>query len=152
MFCFNCDPSISPTQEAKRLIKILRSLNYSFMFLILFKLIIGDINGLINDLIVILAVLITYRTASYIAAAITIFILLLQILNYLTIFGLIIQNSYLDLIKIDSAAGYLYVFIVVISLFYYFAYTHFTFRAYKEFKAIYQEESSSSYNYRKYII
>lgn len=152
MFCLNCEPTISFTPEAKRLIKILRSLNYSFMFFLLLKLVMGDMNRLLNDIIVMLSVYLTYRTASYITAAITIFILLLQILSYFTILGLIIQNSYLDLIKIDSASGYLFVFVIVISLFFYFAYLNFTFKAYKEFKAITREEASSYYNYRKFYI
>jgi hypothetical protein len=151
MFCFDCEPTITPTHEAKKLIKVLRSLNYSFLFFILIKVILGDINGFFNDLIISLSIYMTYRTANYFTAAITIFILIIQIVIYSNQFLLILQNSFLNMIQIDSTVKYLYVMIIVLSLLFYYAFIYFTFLAYREFKAIYREESTGSYNYRKLI-
>jgi len=152
MFCVDCEPTITPTHYAKKIIKILQSLNYSFFFFILIKLILGDINGFLNDFIISLSIYMTYRTANYFTAAITIFILLIQIVIYSFQFLLILQNSFLNMVQIDSTVKYLYVIIIVLSLLFYYAFTYFTFLAYREFKAIYREESTGSNNYRNELL
>ena len=149
MQCLNCEPSISPSQEGKRLIELLRRLNYSFIFFILFKFLIGDSNGFLNDLLVVLLVYLTYKTIDYFKAAITIFLLIFQTIFYIASLMLIIQNSFFNIIDLRSAAGYLLILVIVISLLFYMALIYFLFLAYKEFKAIYLEEVNSSNNYRK---
>ena len=60
----------------------------------------------------------------------------------------IIQNSFFNVIKVNSAAGYLLVYVIVISLLFYRTLIYLILLAYKEFKAISKEEVYSSNNYR----
>jgi hypothetical protein len=150
MFCLNCNPIVSLSPEGRHYVRVLKYLNYFYIIVTFFKLVLGDVNGFFNDFLTIFMLILTFMQANFVVAMIVIFILLMQTFYTLIFLLLILQNSYFGFVQINSLVA-TYLFLVVVSLFLYILLTYYTFLAYREFKALFKEQSqhSSSYNYRK---
>lgn len=133
-----CEPIIRLTPEGERLNKILKVLFFVYLILIILKGVSGDFSGLFSDILVLLLLLITFLQCNYFFAGLLIFFLLFDVIHCLMFIGLRIQNKVVGLKDKYLELGF-YTFALVvqcISLVFYIVLIVFSFKSYKEFKAI----------------
>lgn len=146
MFCNNCKPSVNLSSEGHRITKILQTLTYCFLFLIVLKLLFGDFNGFFNDILTLILLILTFIQTNYFMAGMLIFFLLFQSFYIFIFVGLILQDSILGMITIELNFSFFYLIITLLSLVLYCALIYYTFEAYKEYKALYIEQKSNPNN------
>ncbi len=149
MFCLSCRPIVKLSDEGKRISKHLETLTYTYILLAILKLLLGDFNNFLNDFLTVLMVVLTYVQANYFMASLLIFMLSFQAFFLMTGFLLILQNYYIGYLIIISFINYFYIFLILCTLIVNILLIHFSFLAYREYKALYLEQSQISYDYGK---
>lgn len=149
MFCFNCRPIVKLSIEGRRFTGMIENLTIAYVVIAILKLFLGDFNSFLNDILTVLMLVMTTMQANYFMAAILIFILLIQTF-YLTVgILLIVQDYCFGFIAIDSFFQFFYITLLLASLAVNIALVYYTFLAYREYKALFKEQSQSSNDYRK---
>ena len=139
MLC-NCKPIVNLSQEGIKQSKNLEYLTYALTILAFIKLLLGDFNAFLNDIINVLMLLCTFMQASYTMAIWLMFFMIYNTFLMSTSLLLIIQNWYLGVLEILGGYISLYIFLVFVSCVLYIVIIHFSFLAYKEYKALYIEK------------
>jgi hypothetical protein len=134
-----CNPVITLTSEGARLAKILKVLFFLCIFLIVAKLVLGDLHGGLSGLILCAFIVITFLSCHYLFAGYTIFFAIFSLFYTIVFIGLRVQNKMAGL-KDKFLMNNIYTFLLVVevlSFFYYFVLIYYSFQSYREFKAIY---------------
>lgn len=138
MNCCSCEPIVKLNPEGLKLVFILKILFYIFLVLTILQFFFIDFSGAINSIIALLVLFLLFNQANYMFAGLLMVFVTFS-LFYASIFiGLRIQNRILGLKDVYTEEGRYIAVLVIYSLsfIFYIVLIFYSFKAYKEFKAL----------------
>lgn len=134
-----CNPVIRLTEEGNRLKLILKIMFFIYIFFVVAKIFLFDLQGALSDLINVLILILSFLVCHYMLVSLLLFMVFFSCFNNLVFLGLRIQNKIKNLPDTYISKG-IYTHVVIVQslefIFYIFL-IYYAFQTYKEFKAIY---------------
>jgi hypothetical protein len=132
-----CKSVIPLTDECKRINNILKILFICNTVIVITKLILGDIKSLYSNLIVLLLFFSTFQICHFLLAGYLIFFMLFNLFYSIIFIGLRFQNKLSGVTELsDNNTLKAFIVLEVLSSIIYVVSIIYSFKAYKEFKAI----------------
>lgn len=134
-FCFN--PIINLSDQGKEITAKLKMWAFIYLGFCLTKMLLFGVGNIFNELLTFFLIVLTFVQLSYFMAVFSLFFLCFQVFFDFITFALLAQDYFLELIRINGIV----IIIVTISLLISIALINYTFKAYREYKALYLEQS-----------
>lgn len=139
MNCCDFNPIINLSEKGKEITSNLKIWTFIYLGFCLTKMLLFGVGNIFNEILTFILIVLTFVQLSYFMAIFALFFLCFQIFFDFITFALLAQNYYFNLIKVNNIV----ILLVTISLLISIALINYTFKAYREYKALYLEQLSA---------